>query len=52
MDERQTEILAGIPLGRMASPEDCAAASRFLLSEEAAYLSGVVLDINGASYFH
>lgn len=52
MEDRQAEILAGIPLGRMASPEDCAVAARFLLSEEAAYLSGVVLDINGASYFH
>ena len=52
MEGRQDEILAGIPLGRMASPEDCAMAARFLLSEEAAYLSGVVLDINGASYFH
>ena len=52
MEERQAEILAGIPLGRMASPEDCASAARWLLSDEAAYLSGVTLDINGASYFH
>ena len=41
-----------IPLGRMASPEDCAATAAFLLSDAAAYLSGVVIDINGASYFH
>jgi 3-oxoacyl-[acyl-carrier protein] reductase len=52
MDDRLPEILSGIPLARMASPEDCAAAAHFLLSEEAAYLSGVTLDINGASYFH
>lgn len=52
MNERLPEILSGIPVGRMASPEDCAAAVAFLLSEEAAYLSGVVIDINGASYFH
>jgi 3-oxoacyl-[acyl-carrier protein] reductase len=52
MDERKKEILAGIPLGRMATPEDCAAAIAFLLREEAAYLSGEVIDINGASYFH
>ncbi len=52
MEERQEEILAGIPLGRMASPEDCASAARWLLSDEAAYLSGVTLDVNGASYFH
>jgi 3-oxoacyl-[acyl-carrier protein] reductase len=45
-------ILATIPLGRMASPEDCAAVAAFLLSDEASYLSGQVIDINGASYFH
>ncbi len=52
MDERLNDILETIPLGRMASPEDCAATASFLLSEGAAYLSGVVIDINGASYFH
>lgn len=52
MDERMPEILAGIPLGRMASPSDCAAVVAFLLSKDAAYLSGMVIDINGASYFH
>lgn len=52
MESRQNEILSGIPLGRMAAPEDCAATAAFLLSEDAAYLSGVVIDINGASYFH
>lgn len=52
MDDRLPEILAGIPLGRMATPEDCASTIAFLLSDEATYLSGVVIDINGASYFH
>ncbi|MGV3617199.1 MAG: SDR family NAD(P)-dependent oxidoreductase [Fimbriimonas sp.] len=52
MTDRLPEVLAGIPLGRMASPEDCAATASFLLSDAAAYLSGVVIDINGASYFH
>jgi 3-oxoacyl-[acyl-carrier protein] reductase len=52
METRLEEILGGIPLGRMASPEDCAAAASFLLSDEAAYLSGITIDINGASYFH
>ena len=50
MDNRLPEILSGIPLGRMASPEDCAAAINFLLRDEASYLSGIVIDINGASY--
>ncbi|MBI1755978.1 MAG: SDR family oxidoreductase [Fimbriimonas ginsengisoli] len=52
MDDRLPEILASIPLGRMATPEDVAAAAAFLLSDGAAYLSGVVIDVNGASYFH
>ncbi len=52
MEERKKEILSTIPLGRIATPEDCAAATAFLLSDDASYLSGIVIDINGASYFH
>lgn len=52
IETRLPEILSGIPLGRMATPEDCAGAAAFLLSDEATYLSGVAIDINGASYFH
>jgi 3-oxoacyl-[acyl-carrier protein] reductase len=52
MQQRLPEILSTIPLNRMATPADCAAAAGFLLSDEAAYLSGIVIDINGASYFH
>ena len=50
MDDRLPEIVAGIPLGRMATPEECAGAAAYLLSDEASYLSGVVIDVNGASY--
>ena len=52
MENKLDAILEGIPLARMASPEDCANVAAFLLSDEAAYLSGVTIDINGASYFH
>lgn len=52
MESRREEIEASIPLGRVASPEDCGAAAAFLLSDRANYLSGVTIDINGASYFH
>jgi 3-oxoacyl-[acyl-carrier protein] reductase len=52
MEERLDSILETIPVGRMATPEDCAGAAAFLLSPDADYLSGVVIDINGASYFH
>ena len=36
-----------IPLGRIGTPEDVAAAVRFLASDEASYITGHVLNING-----
>ncbi|MGE0000769.1 MAG: SDR family NAD(P)-dependent oxidoreductase [Fimbriimonadaceae bacterium] len=50
MEQRLPEILRDIPLGRVARAEDCASTIAFLLSDEAEYLSGIVIDINGASY--
>ncbi len=52
MEDRLPQILETIPAGRMATPTDCANTASFLLSEGAEYLSGSVIDINGASYFH
>ena len=52
MEQRLPAILETLPAGRMASPEDCAQTADFLLSDGATYLTGVVIDINGASYFH
>lgn len=51
MEDRLPAIIAGIPYGRMGSPEDCANAVNWLLSGEADYMTGLVIDINGASYF-
>jgi 3-oxoacyl-[acyl-carrier protein] reductase len=48
--ERGDEICAGIPLGRVASPQDIASLVSFLVSPAADYLSGDVIDVNGASY--
>jgi 3-oxoacyl-[acyl-carrier protein] reductase len=36
-----------VPLGRIGTPEDVAAAVRFLASDEASYITGHVLNING-----
>ena len=57
--ERQAAKLAGSggddvrgesPFGRVGTPEEIAAAVRFLASPEAAWASGAVVDLNGASY--
>lgn len=46
----RTEIIASIPVGRPGEPEDIAAAVAFLASEEAGFISGVTLSVNGAMY--
>ncbi|HTV82905.1 MAG TPA: 3-oxoacyl-[acyl-carrier-protein] reductase [Acidobacteriaceae bacterium] len=51
LDDRQREsMLAEIPLGRAGTDAEIAAAVRFLASEEAAYITGHVLDVNGGMY--
>jgi 3-oxoacyl-[acyl-carrier protein] reductase len=49
-EELKQRMLANIPLKRMGRPEDVAAAVRFLASEEAGYITGHVLDVNGGLY--
>ena len=49
-DELKAQMLAHIPLKRIGKPEDVAAAVRFLASEEAGYITGHVLDVNGGMY--
>ena len=46
-DEAQRRTAALSPLGRMGTPEDCAHATLYLVSNASAYLTGVTLDING-----
>jgi 3-oxoacyl-[acyl-carrier protein] reductase len=46
-DKRREEILASIPLGRTAAPEDIAKAVAFLASDDAAYITGAVLPVDG-----
>ena len=48
--ELKDKMLANIPLKRMGRPEDVAAAVRFLASDEASYITGHVLDVNGGIY--
>ena len=49
-DEVKAAVLGNIPLKRFGKAEDVAAAVRFLCSEEAGYITGHVLDVNGGMY--
>ncbi len=46
----QQKILSLVPLGRMGTDREVAYAVRFLASEEAAYITGQVLNVNGGMY--
>jgi 3-oxoacyl-[acyl-carrier protein] reductase len=48
--EMKQGILGMIPLGRMGSAGDIAAACAFLASDEAAYITGQILRVNGGMY--
>lgn len=45
--EERKAMLDGIPVGRHGRPEDVAAAVAYLASEEAGFVTGVMLDVNG-----
>ena len=46
-EEMEKRVIDGIPMGRRATPEDVADAYVFLASDEAKFLTGVALDIDG-----
>ncbi|WP_372000148.1 3-oxoacyl-[acyl-carrier-protein] reductase [Tistrella mobilis] len=46
-DEQKTGLLDKVPVGRLGSPEDVAAAIVYLASAEAAYVTGQTLHVNG-----
>jgi 3-oxoacyl-[acyl-carrier protein] reductase len=48
-DELRATLVAGIPLGTAGDPRDIAAAVLFLASDEAAHISGAVIDVDGGS---
>ena len=49
-DKARGEWAAQIPLGRLGATEDVAAAVCFLASDEASYITGQVLAVNGGMY--
>jgi 2-hydroxycyclohexanecarboxyl-CoA dehydrogenase len=46
----EEQILARAPLGRLGTPDDIAAACAFLCSEEAGYITGQQINVNGGWY--
>ena len=44
------ELLSQIPIGKLGMPEDVADAVRFLASDEAKYITGQVIHVNGGMY--
>jgi acetoacetyl-CoA reductase len=43
-------IIAQIPVGRLAQPDEIAHAVAFLVSEQSAFITGSTLSINGGQY--
>jgi 3-oxoacyl-[acyl-carrier protein] reductase len=46
-EERQRQLAAAIPMGRLGTPEDVGLATLFLASDSASWLTGVTLDVAG-----
>jgi len=46
-DDQKAGLLAGVPMGRMGTSDEIAAAALFLASNEAGYVTGQTLHING-----
>lgn len=49
-EEERQSIVLGIPLRRLALPEEVATVVAFLASDDASYVTGVCVDVNGGSY--
>jgi len=46
-EQQRTKLTDSIPLGRLGQPDDVAAAVAYLASDEAAWVTGATLHVNG-----
>ncbi len=49
-DAQREALMSQVPLKRLGRPEDVAAGVAYLLSDQASYVTGITLDINGGMY--
>jgi len=49
-EAQRSTLLEQVPMHRLGTPADVAAAVGFLLGEGAAYITGITLDVNGGMY--
>jgi len=48
-EDRRKEVISSIPLGRLGKPEEVAKVVLFLASEEASFITGEIVDVNGGA---
>lgn len=51
-DDVRAAIVSGIPMRRMGTPEEVAAAVAFLVADQSGYVTGVNLPVNGGLFMH
>lgn len=51
-EELRTQIIESIPVGRVGQPQDIARAVRFLVDDDAGYITGTEVSVNGGLFMH
>ena len=46
-DEKRERFIATVPIGRLSTPDDIAAAAVFFAEDETAFITGTMLEVDG-----